>query len=77
MFRAYFLGSSEGLLFDVPDDDYRPLLGAVAAYLAGLGVELRLGDRLTASRGGRLGPGHAGFGGEISAAAVVVATMHF
>ena len=39
MFHAYFLGSSEGLLFDVPDDDYDSALWApLGRYLEGLGV---------------------------------------
>ncbi len=64
MFHAYFLGSSEGLLFDVPDDDYETAFwGPLRHYLAGLGVELRLGERVTRSqRADRRGPGHAGFG---------------
>lgn len=42
MFHTYFLGSAEGLLFDVPDDDYDTALWApLGRYLAGLGVEVR------------------------------------
>lgn len=41
MFHAYFLGSGEGLLFDVPDDDYDAALWRpLAARLASQGVEL-------------------------------------
>ena len=41
MFHTYFLGSSEGLLFDVPDDDYDTALWApLGRYLASLGVEV-------------------------------------
>ncbi|GAA3608652.1 NAD(P)/FAD-dependent oxidoreductase [Microlunatus ginsengisoli] len=44
MFHSYFLGSSEGLLFDVPDDDYDATLWApLGRYLHGLGVEIRTG----------------------------------
>ncbi len=48
MFHAYFVGSAEGLLFDVPVDDYdtalwRPLAG----HLEGLGVDLRTGTEVT------------------------------
>jgi len=44
MFHAYFLGSSEGLLFDVPTDDYDTALWApLARYLTGLGVAVRTG----------------------------------
>ncbi len=76
MFHAYFLGSSEGLLFDVPDDDYeRAFWGPLRHYLAGLGVELRLGDRVTRlSAQPEAVHVTLGSGPEISAAAVVVAT---
>ena len=44
MFHTYFLGSAEGLLFDVPDDDYDTALWApLAGYLAALGVDVRCG----------------------------------
>ena len=44
MFHTYFLGGGEGLLFDVPDDDYDTALWApLGRYLAGLGVETRCG----------------------------------
>ncbi len=49
MFHTYFLGSAEGLLFDVPVDDYDTALWApLGRYLHGLGVEVRTstsGDR--------------------------------
>jgi len=42
MFHSYFLGSAEGLLFDVPDDDYDTALWApLGRYLHRLGVEVR------------------------------------
>jgi isorenieratene synthase len=42
MFHTYFLGSSEGLLFDVPVDDYDTVLWApLRRYLEGLGVTVR------------------------------------
>ncbi|MCC2594098.1 FAD-dependent oxidoreductase [Tessaracoccus sp. OS52] len=45
MFHTYFLGSAEGLLFDVPDDDYDSVLWApLGEYLKGLGVEVRTGS---------------------------------
>jgi len=51
MFHTYFLGSSEGLLFDVPVDDYDTVLWApLGRYLHGLGVTVLTGrsvDRLT------------------------------
>lgn len=44
MFHSYFVGSSEGLLFDVPDDDYDTTLWApLGRYLDGLGVRIRTG----------------------------------
>ena len=49
MFHAYFLGSSEGLLFDVPVDDYDTSLWApLGRHLHGLGVEVRTGAPVTA-----------------------------
>lgn len=47
MFHSYFTGSSEGLLFDVPDDDYDSALWApLGRYLQGLEVDVRLGERV-------------------------------
>ncbi|GAA4899372.1 FAD-dependent oxidoreductase [Tessaracoccus lubricantis] len=49
MFHTYFLGSAEGLLFDVPDDDYDTALWApLGQRLRGLGVDLRLGTAVDA-----------------------------
>lgn len=49
MFHAYFVGSSEGLLFDVPVDDYDTALWApLAAHLTRLGVQVRTGESVTA-----------------------------
>ena len=49
MFHMYFVGSAEGLLFDVPDDDYDQVLWApLARYLTGLGVRFATG--VTATR---------------------------
>ena len=46
MFHTYFLGSAEGLLFDVPVDDYDTALWApLGRYLHGLGVEVRTSTR--------------------------------
>ena len=46
MFHTYFTGSAEGLLFDVPDDDYDSALWApLGRYLTGLGVTLRTGTK--------------------------------
>ncbi len=50
MFHSYFLGSSEGLLFDVPVDDYdRVLWAPLGRYLDGLGVEIRTGTEVARS----------------------------
>ncbi|WP_405792076.1 FAD-dependent oxidoreductase [Streptomyces sp. NBC_01506] len=44
MFHIYFLGSSEGLLFDVPDEPFPAALWEpLGTYLTGHGVELRTG----------------------------------
>ena len=52
MFHTYFVGSSEGLLFDVPGDDYDTVLWApLADYLRRLGVTIRCGDEVTSVRG--------------------------
>ena len=48
MFHAYFVGSAEGLLFDVPVDDYDTALwGPLGAHLERLGVEVRTGTEVT------------------------------
>ncbi|MFF4283907.1 FAD-dependent oxidoreductase [Streptomyces sp. NPDC001633] len=58
MFHIYFLGSSEGLLFDVPAEPYPQALWApLARYLEGHGVRLRTGtpvDRVEPGAGGRV-----------------------
>ena len=74
MFHAYFVGSSEGLLFDVPDDDYDTALWApLSRYLGSLGVEVRTGDRVV---GLSAGPPRVRLesGAEVAASAVVIAT---
>ena len=49
MFHTYFIGSAEGLLFDVPDDDYDTALWApLGRYMARLGVEVRTGCAVNA-----------------------------
>lgn len=48
MFHTYFVGSAEGLLFDVPDDDYDTALWApLGQQLARLGVGIATGVRVT------------------------------
>jgi isorenieratene synthase len=47
MFHSYFLGSSEGLLFDVPRDDYHSCLWSpLRRYLERLGVDVRTGEAI-------------------------------
>jgi isorenieratene synthase len=58
MFHCYFLGSAEGLLFDVPVDDYDTALWApLGRHLAAYGAEVRTGEpveSVTAAGDGRL-----------------------
>lgn len=75
MFHTYFAGSSEGLLFDVPDDDYDTALWApLRRYLGEQGADVRTGTRVES-----LGQDEDGSwrvrtaSGEIAADAVVVA----
>ncbi|MEY9214463.1 FAD-dependent oxidoreductase [Thermobifida halotolerans] len=57
MFHIYFLGSSEGLLFDVPNAPFpRALWQPLAAHLRSLGVRVRVGtpvDRVDVGHGRR------------------------
>lgn len=74
MFHTYFLGSAEGLLFDVPDDDYDTALWApLGSHLRRLGVEIRTGTRVLGLE--QAGPGVmvAHQDGETRADAVVLA----
>lgn len=49
MFHIYFLGSSEGLLFDVPAEPFPAALwDPLTAYLTRLGVDLRTGHTVSA-----------------------------
>ncbi|MFD7920082.1 FAD-dependent oxidoreductase [Streptomyces sp. NPDC059740] len=56
MFHIYFLGSAEGLLFDVPDEPYpQALWQPLGRYLRSHGTELRTGtavDRVAPAPGG-------------------------
>lgn len=75
MFHTYFLGGAEGLLFDVPDDDYDTALWApLGRRLAGLGVETRCGVEVRGVESGadgvRVVHQH---GGGVEADAVVLA----
>lgn len=80
MFHLYFVGSAEGLLFDVPRDDYDSTLWApLGRHLHRLGVEVRTGReaRSVVEREGRLavlhGPPGAADQEWTTADAVVVA----
>ncbi|MET8295940.1 FAD-dependent oxidoreductase [Streptomyces sp. NPDC005180] len=81
MFHIYFLGSSEGLLFDVPDEPYpQALWEPLGRYLEGHGVRIRTGTAVTGLRpapgGGHLvdvAPGDRGAGGSERVDAVVLA----
>ncbi|CAL8967564.1 15-cis-phytoene desaturase [Tessaracoccus sp. O5.2] len=75
MFHTYFMGSAEGLLFDVPDDDYDTALWApLGRHVAGLGVDVQLG-RTVESIGLAQGSACVVVDGEqLDADAVVLAT---
>jgi isorenieratene synthase len=76
MFHIYFLGSSEGLTFDVPDAGFDTALwDPLGGYLAGLGVALHTGIRVASVE--RQGPGqflvHGADGWVMEADGVVLA----
>lgn len=80
MFHAYFVGSSEGLLFDVPTDDYDTVFWApLAAYLQDCGVQVLTGSlvdsiHLSAGPGVRVRVETDGTTTDVIADAVVLAT---
>jgi isorenieratene synthase len=76
MFHIYFLGSSEGLLFDVPDTGFDAALwDPLGGYLKGLGVDIRTGTEVASVDSP--GPGdfavHDRDGGTLQADGVVLA----
>jgi isorenieratene synthase len=76
MFHGYFLGSSEGLLFDVPRDDYDSCLWSpLRRYLERLGAEVRTPESVAwiDVRGDLLQIG-LGSGAELEADGLVLAT---
>jgi carotenoid phi-ring synthase / carotenoid chi-ring synthase len=76
MFHSYFLGSSEGLLFDVPRDDYDSCLWSpLRRYLERLGVDVRTAESVAWVDASQELP-RIGLesGAELDAAAVVIAT---
>ncbi|MGI8456976.1 MAG: FAD-dependent oxidoreductase [Propionibacteriaceae bacterium] len=75
MFHSYFMGSAEGLLFDVPTDDYDTALWApLGAYLRHLGVEIRTGTPALAVAASASGMSVTVAGEELTADGVVLAT---
>jgi isorenieratene synthase len=76
MFHAYFLGSSEGLIFDVPRDDYDSCLWSpLRRYLERLGAEVRTGESVAWIDASQEAP-RIGLesGAEIEGAGLVMAT---
>ncbi|MFG1811617.1 FAD-dependent oxidoreductase [Streptomyces sp. NPDC049040] len=74
MFHIYFLGSSEGLLFDVPDEPYpQALWEPLGRYLAGHGVEVRTGTEVESVSSAPGGPGVRADGRSLRYDAVVLA----
>jgi isorenieratene synthase len=75
MFHSYFVGSAEGLLFDVPVDDYDTALWApLGRHLYRLGVDVRTGTRAVAVESDSVGGVVVAVdGGEVRADAVVLA----
>ncbi len=74
MFHTYFVGSAEGLLFDVPDDDYDAALWApLGRHLARLGVEIVTDSRVEMVEATPSGVRVTSSTGEYSAAAIVLA----
>src|SRR6202012_4192725 len=76
MFHLYFLGSSEGLVFDVPDAGFDVALwNPLGSYLAGRGADIRTGTEVTAVERGRARRFRVHTsGGPLEADAVVLAT---
>jgi isorenieratene synthase len=75
MFHTYFLGSAEGLLFDVPDDDYDTALWApLSADLLTLGVEIRRSARVAGLEVTTAGVTVATASGDLTADTGVLAT---
>lgn len=77
MFHIYFLGSSEGLIFDVPDENYDTALWEpLRRHLEGLGVRFRLGTGVTgiATGAAKAFAVHMDSGDELDVDAVVLAT---
>jgi len=77
MFHIYFLGSSEGLVFDVPDAGFEAALwGPLGGYLTARGVNIRTGTAVSAveRRDGGLFRVHGQDGTALEADGLVLAT---
>lgn len=77
MFHIYFLGSNEGLIFDVPNANFDvSLWNPLRDYLAGHGVRFRLGVgvRRIDTRSGKTFRVHTDSGDHVDTDAVVLAT---
>jgi isorenieratene synthase len=77
MFHIYFLGSSEGLIFDVANSNFDTALwDPLQQYLIGLGVRFHQGVSVSSVRGsdGQTFRVHTDADGQLGADAVVVAT---
>ncbi len=74
MFHTYFLGSAEGLIFDVPDDDYDTALWSpLGAYLSEFGADIQFGTQATSISLAANGVEIETTGGTLTADAVVLA----
>ena len=75
MFHIYFLGSSEGLVFDVADANFDTALwNPLRDYLQSLGVRVHTGVSVAEIRGGDHFSVHSDGGDRIAADGVVLAT---
>jgi len=75
MFHIYFLGSSEGLVFDVARENFDVALwNPLCDYLASRGVRVHLGEPVTAVRAGARFSVQCGSGDTYDADGVVLAT---
>ncbi len=77
MFHIYFLGSSEGLIFDVADANFDTALWEpLRQYLVDLGVRFQQGVSVSSitSGGGQTFHVHTDAGEQLDADAVVLAT---
>lgn len=74
MFHTYFMGSAEGLVFDVPTDDYSGTLwDPLVRHLAGIGVQVETGVIVTGIAAGSGGVRLTAGNREIAADALVLA----